>query len=566
MLKLRLRSLTQVVKNSQELDSYNGNRLWSQYKDMVPDSEKPGPNALTLYGGLLIYLKGGFLINSAQAASLAFESLLPEELKEQLRKYQEALKRLNDQSEIAQIFRAAPEELRWEEVPGSEHLRLTTYLPAAVRAGGAAFGAAVGKCNETRFVRNVIESRALAQGFVTVTQALRTRFPSIIAERAVPFMDHRTLRCDLLAFYLFARATGSPLSSAALDMDVVCSTLIGLDDPAAVASQMCRALAMPDSPEGRRLLEELGVSKEAHEQAIADILRAHKELEERVESAKELANESKATAQQALMEAMSSQVAAQQSLAQAISSQAQAMSSQATAQQALLQALSSQTAAEQAIGLVDDVRARCVLPDDQLIVSKFLEERRVYFGDLSPQDGRLLFGELVAGEIARRGMSETVSREVFSMTEGGGELRRNVYRRSVHLEVFDYVLRNLWQAALQEEQARRADQAIAIHRAAEFLALYEAALSEGRLPELPTYECAQRLERMKRKFRAVLVRMATRMGAPPRPLGRRGSDGHVHEFLWTREHLPVFRAAFSDALEAELRRRPRTRSPRRSGR
>lgn len=487
-----------MAQNARELDVQHGTRLWAQYQHLVPNREKPTEGALTVLGGLVLLLKAGFIFNMATDVLLQVEHVLSDVNKAFLEKYQAAMKIFGTAHELLDLFRTTPDQLRWEDVSGSEYLRMTTHLPSIARSRSPSGAAWATKGNEHRFVKSVLQSSLFTRGFDSLQAAARKYFPAGLGEHASPFLNSETLRCDLLTFNLFVQAANVPQSKFSLSSQEIYSCFVGLEGAGEAILRMNKALVALD-PGAKKWLEEL-------EEKVVDC--------------------------------------------------------RTTALNAVSQASSSQAVAREARAQVEEVRARCVLPDDQLIVSRYMEGAGMQHGALSAMEARLLFGALVASEIAQRGLSETVSRETFSETGEGSDLRRHVYRRSAHLPIFDFVRLSLWDEAVRREEARLNEQGDAVHRGAEFRRMYYAAVRERQLSELETQNDVKRFARMERYFRMAVHSVSERRNARPEPLGQRDRQGHAHEFRWTRAHLPIFQEAFASTLAREQRVRTGTRSPR----
>lgn len=150
------------------------------------------------------------------------------------------------------------------------------------------------------------------------------------------------------------------------------------------------------------------------------------------------------------------------------------------------------------------------LEQDRIFVSRYMAQNSMP----TDIDARLLFGQLLSAEMARRHID--VPREPFADT------MRFVYRRH-HEVVFDHVRDNDWPAAI----ALRVDRSI---RA--FDDLYAA-----RFPEDPVLK-----DRLRRRFADILPVKARDAGMLP----PQGPDGR---FLWTDAHLGIMLAAFDAARE-----------------
>jgi DNA-binding transcriptional MerR regulator len=497
----------------------HGNRLYAENVELIPDEEKPSPSQLTLRGGLLLLLLGGFVFTAPALVLASYLQLLRsferQDLIAEFEKYQRvvALSVLpgDEAAGIYQLFRQTGKHLRWERVPGTATFRMTTSLPAFVGLHAAALGTS--RSNAARFAAGVLQRPLFVHGLAVAAAVLQQRGAAAGAgaeqlARLRPFLDVQTQRCDLFVLNLFVRCTGGALAATVLGTDAVCETLVDLGDMAPALEKLRRAMAALGDVDAQRQLMELGFTIQEQQALLdetrADVAEASAALTARVEA----------------------------------------------------------TAAE-----VQELRERWLPPSDQLVVTRYMIEHRLMPTPFDDADGalaseeqrRMLFGRLVCAELSRRGLEDTVSHEPF------GRGRRAVYSRERHLVIFDYVRCRHWPAALRElegelreQEAERRAIASQVHCGAEGLRMYRAARAAGLLALAASAEDEEaRYERLLWQFQRRLPHVVDHLQLPE---GVPDGSGATR---WTRIHLPAFEQAFAEVLAKYLAEQ---RPPRRAGR
>ena len=509
-----------VAKDSSELNSQHGPRLWSQCESYLPDDAKPERNRITDHGALLLAVREMFA--ASKEALDALEDYFETKKSPELRIFKEYRSQSSDPGQSAPpvilAFRSGGP--KWVPVPGTDRRRMVVNLSNALLKSGHYGG---NSTNASRFVKDLTTTELFVQGMVAVTEAMRRRFKREEAARALPYLDMVTLEGDLFVFNLLLRVMGVP---SIIGADTVCSTLIDLGDMETVRSIMTRASSALGNPDSQRQLEELGVTVEAQLAAVCLLQRELREangaLEERLRRAEEAVEETK----KSVVETKDTVAETTRSLAEV------------------------QEAVTEAKGTVEEMRQLWIPPDDRLYAGRFLSASRADTGPLSFIDACKLFGSLVTAAISEAGLVETIGRELMPEEIGSRVVRkRNVYSRRQHLSFFERVLAKQWTMALEEkrrelEEKRRVQEASesAIHRSVEFERLYE----KARLPPLADEEREERRKAwMLARFRQHVPKAAEAMGLSLDPQGSSSRDGRTHKFAWSKVHLPAFEKAFA---------------------